>query len=302
MSLDFLCSCKTFRRDGLVRYRSDANPKEVACYGIATLFTPARFRGKGYAGHMMRLLHWVTADASLLPAVFPDTWGAPPARVARAGDGWFSALWSDVGADYYKRCGPTKDQDGWIARDPVSTTWNVSQISLSPDTTNWTMLDEAGVLKLWDDDANSIAREFRVQDYKVSFSFLPHKGVAAYQHSRNRDILAKDVSPPIQHWGIIANPDTFATWTFEVRPGPKTLLITRLKCSPADFDKLLSKVMSIARAHGMEKIEVYNLSDNLQSAGIRLGGTTAQRGEHMSAFKWYGAEDPREVEWLLNER
>ncbi|KAG6919530.1 hypothetical protein DXG01_005120 [Tephrocybe rancida] len=293
-----------FRREGLVVSKSDPRPKKVACYGIASVFTSTRFRGKGYAGHMMRLLHWVIADASLLPAVFPDVWGAPPARVTHAGDGRFSVLWSDVGAEFYQRCGPTKDQDGWIVRDPVSTTWDVSQEGLSPEATNsdWTSLDEAGVSKLWEDDANNIASTLSVPDtFKASFSFLPHKGVAAFQHWRNMDVLQRHVSPRIQHWGIIANSDTFATWTFEVKSRPKTLLITRLKSCPEDFDKLFLKAMSTARIHGMEKIEVYNLPPNLQSASTRLGGVTVERKEHLSAFKWYGMQAPSEVAWVLNE-
>ncbi|KAG6898609.1 hypothetical protein C0995_009112 [Termitomyces sp. Mi166 len=314
-SLDFLCSCKTikvslfgpvahrFRRDGLVCFPSDVKPRTVVCYGISAVFTPSRFRGKGYASHMMHLLHWVIADPSLLPAVFPSEWGAPPPRVTHTGDGLFSVLWSDVGAGFYMRCGPTKDLDGWVVRSPFSTTWDVKQESSNTDTTGWTLLDESGVVKLWEDDAEYITRTLSpADDYKVSFSFLPHKGVATLsQFWRRIDFLDKRGHTPIPHWGIVGGSNTFATWTFEMM-SPKTLLVTRLNSSPADFENLLGMVMSVARKHAMEKVEVYNLPDHLQFPATRLGGITVERDEHLPSFKWYGKEHSSEVAWLLNER
>ncbi|KAG6890310.1 hypothetical protein C0995_009516 [Termitomyces sp. Mi166 len=292
-----------FRRDGLACSQADTKPKKVVCYGIASVFTPPHFRGKGYASHMMHLLHWVIADPSLLPAVFPSEWGVPPSRVTHAGDGLFSALWSDVGAKFYKRCGPTKDSDGWVVRSPFSTTWDVKRKSLSAKTTGWTLLDEAGVMKLWEDDAENIARTFSpADDYKMSFSYLPHKGVAAFQYWRNIDILSKHGYTPIQHWGIIGDSNTFATWTFEIKSSLRTLLITRLSSSPTDFENLLAMVTSVARNHGMEQVEVYNLPDHLQSSATHLGGITIERDEHLSSFRWYGKENSNEVAWLFNER
>ncbi|GLB41951.1 putative expressed protein [Lyophyllum shimeji] len=320
-SLNFVSSCETFRREGLVWRRpppppdgedSVPMPERVTCYGIASVFTPPSLRGNGYAAHMMRLLHWVLAETSWLPKVFSEEWGTPPARVAHAGDGWFSALWSDIGRDFYKRCGPTMDQEGWIVRSPASTVWNVSaEILLSEaDPTNWTWLDEAGVLELWEKDADNVAHTLGLPDnYRVSLTFLPNKGVAAFQHQRNIHILNRLV-PPIQYWGIMAKHDsqdaildTFATWSFEVRlPGLKTLIITRLRSRPESFKSLMSTVMAVAKQQGMERVEVYSLPDELQSVAASMGGITFEREEHLPAFKWYGAEKSSEVAWLLNEK
>ncbi|KAF5383843.1 hypothetical protein D9615_003652 [Tricholomella constricta] len=319
-SLAFVSSCETFRREGLLLQQPSSDngkdritPQKVTCYGIASVFTPASFRGNGYARHMMRLLHWVIADASRLPRAFPEEWGAPPVNVACAGDGLFSVLWSDVGTNFYSRCGPAADQEGWIVRDAVSTTWDVrheSPISDQDPASGWTWLDEPGVLDLWEKDANHIASILKLPDnFRVSFTFLPNRGVAAFQHRRNIHFLNQLV-PRIEHWGIMAEPRSsgampaaFATWTFDARPpGPKTLLITRLDCRPDDFENLFAMVTTAAKRQGMEKIEIYNLPEQLQPAATKLGGTTGERDEHLSAFKWYGTEDPRQVAWLLNER
>ena len=55
----------------------------------------------------MRLLHWVLArEEYLLGRVFPEAeWGPRPERVRGAGDGWVSALWSDIGPRFYEECG-----------------------------------------------------------------------------------------------------------------------------------------------------------------------------------------------------
>ncbi|KAF8074823.1 hypothetical protein FPV67DRAFT_1475081 [Lyophyllum atratum] len=322
-SLDFLSSCETYRREGIVWRQASSDdgvasgpiPERVVCYGIASVFTPSSFRGKGYARHMMRLLHWVLADASRLPKAFPDEWGAPPARFPHAGEGRFSALWSDIGSNFYKGCGPTSDQEGWIVRDSLSTMWDVrreEQLVEEREPTNWTWLDMAGVSELWERDADDMIHAQGVPDnLGVSFTFLPNKGVAAFQHQRNIHILDRLV-PSIQHWGVAvrpdspaAIPDTYATWSFEVRPPerePKTLMITRLKSRPETFEKLLEMVMIIAKRQGMDKIEVYNLPGELQPTATSLGGITSEREEHMPAFKWYGTEDLSQLAWLHNER
>lgn len=266
----------------------------------------------------MRLLHWVIADTSRLSNAFPEGWGTPPGRVKHAGDGWFSALWSDVGKDFYRQCGPTLDQEGWIVDGAVSTAWKVSDESKSTKGAlddRWRLLDEDDVLKLWETDAENIANTAELSKSKqISLSFLPTKGVAAFQHRRNK-VLLDQVVPTIEHWGVVSvdasaqsdrtlRPETtFATWTMEVRPpGPRTLLVTRLNSRVEDFEALLTVIMKIARKHGMAKVEVYSLPKTLQPTAASLGGTTFERDEHLSAFKWYGTEDTRDTAWLLNER
>lgn len=257
----------------------------------------------------MRLLHWVIADDSLLPQEFPAEWGAPPARVPQAGDGWFSVLWSDVGKDYYSVCGPTKDQHGWIARDAISLAYKIPPDHLDADPAGWTWLDERGVTGLWGKDAERMASTPPNNDHLVSFAYLPHKGVAAYQHQRNIRFLEALV-PGIQHWGIVAKPDPpeattdiFATWTLDARPpGTKTLLVTRLHCLPNKFSELFAMLVTAAKACGMEQIEIYNLPAELWPIVRRLGATNYEREVQVSAFKWYGNEDPSSVDWLYNER
>ncbi|KAG5654365.1 hypothetical protein H0H81_003823 [Sphagnurus paluster] len=301
-----------FRREGIVKVHgagSIETPKKVICYGIASVFTPVHLRGRGYARHMMNLLHWVIADASLLPKYFPKEWGAPPHRVPRAGDGWFSALWSDVGKEFYQRCGPTQDCDGWVARGSVSTIWDVdANTILDTESEQWKWLDESGVLDLWEKDAKHIAQTIKLPPgYNVASSFLPNLGVTAFQHRRNQYFLDK-FTPPIQHWGVATSspvletlPRAYATWTFDARQTPTTLLITRLNCLPEDFADLFAAIQGVAKRHGMDRIEIYNMPDELKTVADGFGAITFERDEHIPAFKWYGEEHQDKVAWMFNE-
>lgn len=113
----FVTSCQ--RKGFALRASSETSimeAEDVQCYGIASVFTHIQERGKGYAKHMMRLLHWAIAPHALLPP-FPEVWGAPPNSV---GNARFSVLYSDVGENFYLQCSPGDDRDkGWVVRGAI---------------------------------------------------------------------------------------------------------------------------------------------------------------------------------------
>src|SRR5436190_19545354 len=97
-----------------IRYHREAvistSSTSVVAYGIASVYTPLRHREKGYAKHLMRLLHFVMADPSLLPQFPVDAWGAPPIIPPNVNFPYMTAvasgLYSDVGSNFYPFCGP----------------------------------------------------------------------------------------------------------------------------------------------------------------------------------------------------
>jgi hypothetical protein len=279
----------------------------MVCYGIATVYTPPFNRGKGYAAHMMRLLHWVLASADSLPATFPEEWGPPPPRVERAGNGQCSVLWSDIGPDFYRRCGPTPNDEGWIVTGATSTTWRVSRGSsgsLKNAEGKWSWLDEAGALQLWERDARHITEDARLADGgSVAFVILPWNDVVTYQTRRHQFVLSLQ-GIDFKRWGVMYVDEddvaSFATWTIDYPS--RTLMITRLDCQVALFAELLDLVVGVAQEHGMDKVEIYNLPMSLQSAAAAAGGITGERDEHLSSLKWYGNENSSDISWLLNER
>ncbi|KAJ3780731.1 hypothetical protein GGU10DRAFT_321361 [Lentinula aff. detonsa] len=245
-TLDFLCSCETFRRSGLTSRMNHTSPKpdseplieQVECYGIASVFTPPQYRGKGYARLMMSLLHWALAGNKLTPTgniKFPfDIWGSPPAppKELGMGDATFSALWSDVG-DFYGKCSPDGADDdsnrlrksgGWVIRGTRMTRWcprpDASTALMRADTGSdlhsysgeWQWLTQEEVNRLLTHDAELMRKDLRARWFeiissnstsssktKVLFTFLPSGGVEAFQRERLRRFWEKE---KIVHWGV----------------------------------------------------------------------------------------------------
>ncbi|KAJ7652028.1 hypothetical protein DFH06DRAFT_539691 [Mycena polygramma] len=304
-TLDFKCACETFKRTGIiVDSTKDTGPETVTCYAIASVFTPLDKRGNGFARHMMSLLHWVLADESLLPtAGFPSTWGAPPLKVDGTRDGQFSALWSDVGHDFYRGCGPTPGiPEGWVVKGPVTTLWDLDASYTSDETLEWTWLDDSGVSKLWEEDAETMRSDMEKLEC-TSFAYLPSNGVASFQHRRLRLYLQRLATPP-QIWGVTSSDrSAYATWTIDPRPpAPCTLTVTRLRTDPQRFGELVGKILEVARKHEVKRIEMWDLPLELQLLGTEMGATTHSRSEHLPAFKWYRRESEAEVSWAFNER
>ena len=137
---------------------------------------------------MMHLLHYVLADPKNLPP-FPAEWGEPPQIPEGCGNAIASALYSDVGP-FYGACGPSTSpvptQQSWNM-DPFGTIWDVpTDIPRNlEENIEWVNTEEA-LDSLWQEDEALIQKELanEVKD-KVLFSFLPARGVAAFQHRRS---------------------------------------------------------------------------------------------------------------------
>ncbi|KAJ7232826.1 hypothetical protein B0H12DRAFT_1144566 [Mycena haematopus] len=305
-TLDFKCACETFKRTGLVVDPTKNKAAEtVTCYGVASVFTPPENRGNGFARHMMRLLHWVIADESLLPySEFPAAWGAPPLKVDGTRNGRFSGLWSDVG-DFYSSCGPVPGKrEGWVIRGTATTVWTVDSSPLFDTPPNWTWLDDVGVSKLWEEDAEKLRADMEESKHAgTSFAYLPTQGVASFQHRRLEIFLQRLAAPP-QTWGVAsANHSAYATWTIDPRPpAPCTLTVSRIRTDTHNFRVLVGKILEIARKHHVKRVELWNLPLELEILAGTLGATTYSREEHLPAFKLYGEESEAEVFWVFNER
>ncbi|KIJ68755.1 hypothetical protein HYDPIDRAFT_106999 [Hydnomerulius pinastri MD-312] len=320
-TLDFMCACETYKRRGLVRYPGTPEVHEATCYGIACVFTPPHKRGKGYASHMMRLLHWVTSGRTSeynLPE-FPAEWGAPPPEVEAAGKGLFSILYSDVGDVFYQQAGPGLEKGGgWEARGPISTIWDVPQhgpTEVQSSEKGWTWLNYGDLDALWAKDVQLLTRAlkdlpassptYHTERPTALVTYLPDNGVGSFHIFRStfasHNIVSMDV------WGVEktdGNPDlpTYATWSVDVRPLPPTLIVTRINSSEADFPALLGKIQEAARKSGIGKMVVWGLPQHLLKVAADTGGTTFERKNHLPAIKWYGKGTTADMEWVFNEK
>lgn len=269
---------------------------------------------------MMRLLHYVLAgkldQGNLLP--FPiEQWGQPPTIPVGFGEGVASVLYSDIGAEFYKRCGK-----GWVVRQPIGTIWTVPQLSegrggnnngniLTPNV-HW--ITEQTQHDIWKEDARLIRQEINTSPTPC-FSFLPDQGVANYMQVRSHFYNPERSVGGL--WGaqIVTKKETagdsgqggrlsFATWALDPgREDPQTLLITRLRCTPEELPTLLNAAFHVARKSDHEQVEIWNLDSSLVYVGQEvLGGRTEPREDHLSSFSWYGEGPEENVVWKYNEK
>lgn len=302
-NLDFFCSCETYEREVVVSGKGT-----MLGYGVASVITPPRHRGKGYARHMMRLLHYILADRRL-SSTFPpfplSEWGAPPAVPAGFGRGIASALYSDVGPTFYQQCGiGTSKDNGWIVKDPEVTIWQVPDDTPLPS--NLEPLTEETQEEVWEADAKLIQDEVGGETPTTTFAFLPNRGVANFLQARS--FFYEPSTREGGVWGCkMKDLDhtrlSFATWCLDPgREGPQTLLITRLRCSPQSFPTILNAAFNAARTFGLVQVEIWNLDSSLRDVGKELGGVTSMRDDHLSALAWYGEGSAHDVRWRYNEK
>ncbi|KAJ2934544.1 hypothetical protein H1R20_g2579, partial [Candolleomyces eurysporus] len=321
-TIDFMCSCETLRREVFVLKRTTSSDEftteEQVGYGIASVYTPAEKRGKGYAKHMMSLLHWVLGPASSFPSAFPEAWGQPPAVPEGFGSGIVSVLYSDLGPDFYKATGPAPGVDGWTGDPYTVSTWDVKAVlEKTKDEARrdqWTLLNKEQTKEWWNQDSELILQEVSSKPQSstsIAFTFLPRKGVAEFLQRRIEWFVNSMERPPPYYGALLSSPspsdggpssDAFASWAFELYPGsPKTLLITRLRCPKEELLRsLLGCIAEYAKDFGIERIQVWSLPGELKAAGEEIGGTTVHPEDHLPSAKWYGSGPI--AEWLYNEK
>ncbi|KAF8446282.1 hypothetical protein L210DRAFT_3474926 [Boletus edulis BED1] len=321
-TLDFASACETYKRKGLVRYSGSREVQEATCYGVACVFTPPHKRGKGYASHMLRLLHWVTSRRTSEPGPlfhFPAEWGVPPSEVEEVENGLFSILYSAVGDSFYWETGPGVEKSGgWETRHPISTIWEVpeqGEVEQGDTDNEWTSLKYEDLDAFWAKDVQLIRRMMEIlplssPDYHTErptafVTYLPDRGVGSFHIFRSMFAVDSIVSMDI--WGIekkgsCTDQPIYATWTVDTKPLPPVLVITRLSATEADFPALVKRIQEIARRNRIRKMEAWNVPSYLLEAAARTGGKTFARQKRLPAFKWYGEGETAEVEWVFNEK
>ncbi|KAH6915165.1 hypothetical protein BKA70DRAFT_568086 [Coprinopsis sp. MPI-PUGE-AT-0042] len=304
-TLDFMCACKTFRREVFVT-RSDSSTVEVG-YGIASVFTPPENRGKGYAKHMTRLLHWVLAKPDTRPSKFPVEWGEPPVQVEGFMNGSVSVLYSDVGTEFYLACGFLPgSHDGWRVAPRAATIWKVSGGSPSQVIQQQQCLGIEELEGFWERDSAIIEQEMkdhRHQDSDAAFSFAPRSGLAAFHPLRLQNFI-EDKGPKPTFYGVALQSEeelAYASWTFEFSSFTK-LIITRVRVPKAKFKELMSAIMDYCEQQEIEEIEAWNLSDELVQEAGSMGATTADLEDHLPSVKWYTSRPNERVKWVNNEK
>ncbi|CAE6525341.1 unnamed protein product [Rhizoctonia solani] len=289
----------SYRRDTFILPKGETTAIPGIGFGIAAVFTPARYRGKGYAGRMMNLLHFAIAKPEGIPS-FPSTWGlAPPFRLEQPCE--VSVLYSDVGK-FYERCAPGEGV-GWTIVDPMTTEWVVEADGNKTAPASVELLSRDDAIKAVAGDLDLFKKDLESKgpSERIHFGFQPTAAWCSFQmHWDDKHPLY--MSSPPSFWGAktkVGEETHFIVWQYEASPKPK-LIILYTRATPETFPDLFEAARSVCRAEKHGAIETWNLDEALVPIGGQLGGRTYERGEHLPAMKWYG--EPGEVVWVGNNK
>jgi len=267
---------------------------------------------------MMRLLHRVLAPASSLPPFPVEIWGQPPPPIppgVKAGDALFSVLYSDVGPQFYKLCGPVPGADGWIVSDPWSTIWDLDDsIDQHPSSSSLKWLEANDIFPHLQGDAWELATRVlpanaAVSGGKIHVAVRPSREQITFLTARY--LLTLPTPPPTPtRWGAAMTSDnvrqsSYIVWAPEPHPH-STLLIIRMRCdSVRTFSVLLGAAKQAARDFGLKHVEIWNTipkSGWMADLSRKWGGRRVRRSEHLPAIAWYGGDKSDDIVWDLNER
>ncbi|GAB1527415.1 hypothetical protein RhiTH_010590 [Rhizoctonia solani] len=301
-TIDFYASCQILTRQVLTLRTGQSSPELSFGHAVSSVLVLPEYRGKGYAGRFMSLLH-----SALAPHRYPNPLKAP---VATERASTVSVLYSAVG-DYYARCVPSEGETGWTLQKSFVTTWPVSAIQVPAPKGNFPpveFLSESEVTATLDSDDSNIAGDLIELQKKD-----PTKTYFAFTTTSSLNAVSATISklspgcPSNSSWGAkIPGTSDFMTWAFFRRPG-LTLAITRLRASTDSFPVLLDAALRTAQETKSEYIEIWNVPEHLKEMALATGGETIERPDNRSAFKWYGQPseaklDNTDVVWALDER
>jgi hypothetical protein len=244
---------------------------------------------------MMTLIHH-----ALAPHVYFDSEIKIPPSVKPA---TLSILYSDVG-NFYERCGPSQEEPGWAITGAISTTWKIqsslaSLVEQSYRSFEVELLSEAQVRDLLASDVPDFDQS-STSASSVQFGF-PSAPLNVHLVTRSAANPLHKKSPSTSWGAHVVSEGAFITWAFSYS-SPSELQITRLKASSETLPALLRAAFEAGKLQGCEIAEAWNVPVHLAGMAGVLGGTTGERNECLSAFRWYGPEATGEIRWLMNEQ
>lgn len=259
------------------------------------MFCPGSNRGKGYARHMLRLMHYVVGDPSGLPP-FPKAWGAPPAETL--GDAKFSVLYSGIGDKFYADCRVGDGADstaGWVEQRQDTRTWAVQPGGVVENNGLWEWLGHKDTVKLAQEVGKRFKKDLPNQGdaSKTRVAILPDSTVD-YQIFRFLVMWPEHPSP---RFGCILPPDQngrrpFFLYSAVGTPDKPPTLEIMIAEQPIPWEA----VRAAAVHHGADKIKMWS---DFTGWDNEEGGVKVERNEDCPSLASYGLG---EVDWQFNDK
>ncbi|KAK1065027.1 hypothetical protein LTR74_008303 [Friedmanniomyces endolithicus] len=282
-SRQVICGCESIRKRVLVA--KGGNVEDAVAHGVASVFCPPKFRGKGYAGRMIeevgkRLERWQTFYARHGWQPFPSAHIALPAKSTEH-ETSLSAVRLLKDSDLAELC----EADEELMRS------NLARSSKSSGRSTVALVPDPATLQ-W-----HAAREDFVNGEL-------HLCQGSLQDRRGAIIGDEPGSRVWCYWTRL--------WTKPQDEAPSTLHIIRL----VDEDEedaakgeaiavLLRAAQSEAQASGMDQVQLWNPSETTLAAARQLSPNVEivqREKESIASLRWYGEGSWEDVDWAYNEK
>ena len=317
-----LASCESLRKKALLATK-DGKVEEVVSHGIGSVFCRPEFRGRGYAGRMMKELgskleRWQQKEGS------------------RAS---FTVLYSDIGKNFYARNGWKPFPSSHIALPPLKSTTSTSSAKPTPSSSSSSSspLHADDLPALCSLDQSLLRQKIAHQNPSTRVAFIPDVETMQWHHAREA-FAAKELfnrHPEVK--GAISNgPEGERAWciwthTFGSTPQSTKLHVLRLvveaerdigrqmphsgaATNGTDVEgtgavKAVAAVLLAAQREagvwGMDHVELWNPSPVTVVAAREVlpGADIVERDEEsIACLRWSGEGKGEEVDWVGNEK
>ncbi|KIN00205.1 hypothetical protein OIDMADRAFT_104172 [Oidiodendron maius Zn] len=303
-SRPILATCETLRKRALVR-SADGEVKDIITHGIGSVFADPKYRGRGYAGRMLRdvgekLKTWQTNEGT---------------------ECLFSILYSDIGKTYYAG-------HGWVPFPSTHVEFPPNPQTSSQQTAGLAKpLTDAELPPLCDLDEQYIRQELsNIKDDRVRVALIPDYDTMVWHHMRENFMTKKlfGRSPTVK--GAIAGESGSRVWAVWTRmyTGPpdksdseNILHILRLVIendsaqeTAANAEKLKS-ILEVAQREAKEwrsgHIELWNPTPYVRSLvqSLEVEHSEVEREkDSIASLRWYGhgSGGVENIEWVGNEK
>ncbi|KAK6499816.1 hypothetical protein TWF481_010174 [Arthrobotrys musiformis] len=315
-----LSACEVIRKPCMI-VQKNGEVEEVICYGIGSVYTSERHRGKGYAKSMLqRLGHQLKT--------LPDP--SKPEDSLRVG---FSVLYSDIGKEFYNRIGWRPHQSSHISfpsKLPTSAPSTKAKNVLKSDLKALCAADCVHIRRV-------VTKTPFAPDVEVRCVQFPTVEVMEWHHAREEFIgqyatskvpTVKGAWAPIQQGaeyppkeGSDGSNAVWAVWTHDF--AEKKLVVLRLHVptlTSSNENTVLEAIKQLviaaaneAEAWGFKEIISWNPDDITETAvksvfGSETGYDLVHREmDSIASLMWYdkdGSEEtePHGIEWCVNEK
>ncbi|TGZ81087.1 hypothetical protein EX30DRAFT_341060 [Ascodesmis nigricans] len=288
---DLLAACETLERPAFV-VGTDGKTQIVKSVGIASVFTPAENRGKGYAGvMMMKLAEWLDEQ-----------------------DVAFSVLYSDVGKEFYDKRG------GWKAFESRQVVLNLKDTNKGAEQISThdavELFRTESVVEVCAKDVPVLQHKMKGQPLGRNNEFrvavVPSFDIISW-HFGSEEYTGKIITDKKPEIKGAKSGDVAITWVHDYNKN--LLFILRVSyLSKADEGKkervgalagLLDAAVSEAQKWGFKAVVAWNPDEQLSRAAEQLGKTLGsvdvvfedRDKDNIPALRWEGAQHAGKIEW-----